>query len=139
MMSFNKLPLILLVLLLIMLSASLVFAETEQTNPSNTTTTGRLVPLTLNGTTVAGLSDITSDYSRGIRLNFGVQSAALAPGGIIPNLPSDPIKTSSHEPMIFSFYKSEATKLGVSPLSDRFNLNPIADLMNMEVMWQYKF
>ena len=137
MMSFNRLPIFLLVLLLTILSASLVFAEAEQTTEAYAATPGQILPL--NSAPVAGLANITSEYAQGIRMDFGSQTLPLVAREISLDPRTDIPAPSSHEPFVFSFYQSNEARLGISPMTQRFSFNPITDIMNLEVLVQYKF
>ena len=137
MMPFYKFSIFALVLLLILLSATLVFSESEQTNPSHTTTIGLGLPLI--GTPTAGFSDITSEYTRGMRMNFGDQITELVPQSVSLDSSTAFSTKYSREPMIFSLYNTEMTRLSLSPLSEKFSFNPVTDIRNLEVLLQYKF
>jgi hypothetical protein len=136
-MSFNRFSIFFLVLLLIFLSATLVFAESEQPNQSHTTTLGPALPLI--GTPMAGFSDITSEYSRGMKMDFGGRISSLPPRAVSPDSLTDFSNKYSREPMIFSFSYTEVTKFSISPLSEKFSFNPVTDIRNLEVLLQYKF
>jgi len=136
-MSYNRFPIFFLVLILIFLSEPLVFAESEQTNQSHTTTMGLALPLI--GTPMAGFSDITSEFSRGMKMDFGSQISTLLPRVVSPDSPTDFSNKYSREPMIFSFSYTEVTRFSISPLSEKFSFNPVTDIRNLEVLLQYKF
>jgi hypothetical protein len=132
---FKRSSKVLFVLLPIILSISPVFAETKQANPSPHNISGRMA----NCTSGEALVDITSEYSQGMHLDFRGKTPAHAPREIPPDSFTDFSAKYFHAPWTLPFYDTKETKWCLSPLSDKFSLDPMTDIRNLEVLLQYKF
>lgn len=131
-----RIPIFFPVILLIILSCPL-FAAAEQTSQSHGIATQRI--WAANGLPTSALLDITSEYSKGIHMDFKSETTATPPREILPDpSPLDFSKKYSGKLPAFTFYNSKETKWSFEPLSDKFSLNPLADIRNVEVFLQYK-
>jgi hypothetical protein len=133
--SFNRFSIFFPVLLLIILSASFVFAAAEQKSYDNTA--GQVCPA--KGTPAEALVDITSEYSQGMHVDFSGQATAPAPREIALDSPTDFSSKYFRQQLTLPFYDSKETKWCLAPLSDNFSFNPMTDIRNLKVLLQYKF
>lgn len=133
--SFKRFSIFFPVLLLIVLTASFVFAAAEQ--KSRDTTAVRACPA--SGTPAEVLVDITSEYSQGMHADFSGEITAQPPREISLDSPANFSTKYFREQLTLPFYDSKETKWCLAPLSDKFSFNQMTNIRNLEVLLQLKF
>lgn len=136
MMSFNLL-LKFVILFLFIFPASLVLAADDQTNTSQDAIAERVWPT--HGTPLAALIDITTAYAKGKLTDIKGEDKAPVRGEAPLDGATDFSKKYFGERSTFTVFEGGETRWGLAPLSDKFSLNPMTDIMNLEVLLQYKF
>jgi len=138
-MSLNRFTVFSSVPLVIIFSASLVFAAADQSNQPHHTAAE------INSTSTATSVDTTSEYTQGVQINFGVQTIAPTHRESFLDTPTDLAAKYFHEPITLPFYNGGKTTWSIASLSDKFSSNPMTDIKNLtdirnvEVLIQFKF
>ncbi len=140
-MTFKCIPKILPVLFLCMFYASLALAAVDQKSSSQNTNFPWVVPT--NGSPVPALTDITTEYSKGMPADFGGKTNAavrlLLAAFPDPSIDPNPAAEYFRDLSTFTFYDDKDTRWNLAPLSDKFTMNPLTDIRNVEVLLQYKY
>jgi hypothetical protein len=132
---FNRISILFRVLFLICLSAGPAFAALDQTNHSSSDVDAKARA----EAPAPSLLDITHEYSRGVRLDFTCKTDSPSPRETLPDPSTGLFPKRFATPPAFTFYSTEQTAWSLSPLSDKFSLNPLDDIGNLEVLLRYSF
>jgi len=127
-----------LALFLMVFCTSLAFAASDQTDNKQRDTVAQQVLPTISTPTVA-LLNITSEYTKECLTDFKEKTKIPMYADPLLEGPTDLLKKDSREQSTFTMFDGGDIRCSVAPLSNKFSLNPIADIMNLEVLLQHKF
>jgi hypothetical protein len=127
-----------LLLFLIVSYASLTLAAVDQTKKPQDAISERVWPT--YGTPMAASIDISREHTKGILpdINGETRRAPLRGDAPLDGL-MDFSQKYFRDNSTFTVFNGAETRWSLAPLSEKFNLNPMTDIRNLEVLLQLKF